>query len=738
MQLMTWTVARLGSRFSLLFEPHHGRVRHSALGRFLDRPMDLMVGLIEPDGTERVLPFTQRGELLSNCEQFERFNSITYRGFSEKYQLRFEFNIHSVFYPRDEALCTMPAFYLEMRVYPSRRVRLHEPSGETPKRVTLFLRLRRDETEISASAQGKSAQIDLAYRATLVPDTREDPTLPLPVDEHGSVPVRERIVSLNEGCEIDDDGMGLKLELPVTEQDKGIKWRLVWGAHCAEPILTVNQNGDGTRRARLRYTSKLPDIDAVIADAVEHRDDRLIHSRRLERLLDEASLTMTQRHLINQSAQSFLANTFWCVFDDGQDWFSVWEGSSLFQSTLDVEYNVALWYLTFWPDLLAKQLRQWAHVEHGDEPSGGSFLRHDLGKGVDVTGQAYDHDMPIEENTDYLLLLQAYTHWTGDLLVATELADLIDRLAKYLLWTDRDGSGFPSAGVANTIDDGGAAVQVARKQTYLAVKRVAALAAAADLLELVGWHDVARSYADSAEVDSRKIESAAWLGDHYMVCIDSSAAGVTDARTGEQLAVEQIPGWDAYSIYTGNGLLLPAMIGRPPVLDPQRLSVDVYTAMRETLRPYGCGHSSFEPENIWISQNLWRDHLGLYLGMDWPPFLAQRYWDMQVMSNTHRQSLGYVDTYINNKLSFYPRGVASVGYLLASPRLVIDRLAPGGERVSIEPTTTLPQRWPLLPLADWPAGRVPVCVVDECGNIRIEGEIDPIIVRGAEDGDLIG
>ena len=50
MQLMTWPMGRLGSRFALLFEPARRRVLHSAVGRFLDRPLDLAVGLVEPGG----------------------------------------------------------------------------------------------------------------------------------------------------------------------------------------------------------------------------------------------------------------------------------------------------------------------------------------------------------------------------------------------------------------------------------------------------------------------------------------------------------------------------------------------------------------------------------------------------------------------------------------------------------------------------------------------------------------
>ena len=85
MQLMSWMIGRLGSRFGLMFEPYQRRVMHSAMGRFLDRPLDLAVGLVEPDGTQRVLPFTTDNdhdgvEQFANCEQFDRINSVTFPG----------------------------------------------------------------------------------------------------------------------------------------------------------------------------------------------------------------------------------------------------------------------------------------------------------------------------------------------------------------------------------------------------------------------------------------------------------------------------------------------------------------------------------------------------------------------------------------------------------------------------------------------------------------------------------
>ncbi|MCC7147183.1 MAG: DUF4965 domain-containing protein [Phycisphaeraceae bacterium] len=738
MQLMTWTLARLGSRFNLLFEPYRRRVMHSAVGRFWDVPLDLQVGLIEPDGTERVLPFTSKGQLLFNCEQFERLNSITYRGFSEKYRLRLEFNIHSVFYPEDEALCTMPAFYLEMRLNPADRIRWEQAKGPRPDKVKLFIRVDRPGTQISATAGGASggggnsgggAKIDLGYKAVLRPSVQGMDASKGLDEKVWEVSASERIVSLNAETTVDPGGRGLMCELPVTDVGSGIKWRLVWGACCAEPVLKVAEQ-EKPLAGKLRYLRRAGSIDAVIADAVEHRDERLALSRRLEKLLDQASLGPAQRHLLNQGFQAFLSNTFWCDLEDGQEWFSVWEGSCYFHSTVDVEYNTSLFYLTLWPRLLEVQLKRWSRYGKEHSASGGAVLSHDMGRGAWAGKQDYAHDMPVEENANYLLLLQAYCHWTGETGLLADLTEFIEKLTRYLLWTDRDGSGFPSEGVANTIDDAMPATQFARKQTYLAIKRLAALAAAADLLGRCGRGEMAEKCRALVKPDLLKVEKAAWLGDHYAVCVDKSAVGVRDVWTDKLLMAEQMDGWDSYSIYSGNGLLLPLMIGQPLLLNLKRLQSDVGNAVRETLSQYGCGHTSYETDNVWVSQNLWRDHLAGYLGQTWMPMLSGHYWDMQIMSNTGEQSKGFIDTYINNNLCFYPRGVTALGYLLSLPRLTIDRLSADGPRVTVAPHRHHPQRWPLLPLADWQARKIPVCVVDAEGRVTIECETDPVIVRG--------
>jgi hypothetical protein len=734
MQLMSWTIARFGSRFNLLFEPYHRRVMHSALGRFLDQPLDLKVGLVEPDGTERVLPFTAEGEELLNGEQFERINSVTFRGYSQKYRIQYEFNVHSPFYPQDERLCMMPAFYLEMRVNPVHRVRRYEPADQTPKHVKLFIRLQRPETQIAAWGGDDQNQpgISLNYRAPLSPQVDEAAAYP---GDASTVAVAERIVSLNDEAEPLSTGDGLQCDIPITPAESGIKWRMVWAAHVDEPVMQIARDGEHVP-AKLHYTQHWSSVDEVIDEALETRDDRLAWSRRFEKVLEQVPIDMAGRHLLNQGIQNWLANTWLCDLPPAKEaseperWFTVWEGSSLYHATLDVEYNNALLYLALWPELLKTQLRQWAKYMQPHAPSGGAYAPHDIGGGLTIDGPHRPRPMEIEESTNYLLLAQAYAHWVGDTAVIRDVAEPIAALTRYLLWCDRDDTGFPTEGTGNPFDQAAPATQFSHKQTHLAVKRVAALRAAGELLEIADHRELAEQAQQVAETDLTRVERQAWLGDHYAICIEQTEGPGPDVLVTTPMPSEYTADWDAFSIHTANGALLATLVGQPPLLDEDRVRLDLAAGIRENFARYGCGHTSVDTSDILVSQNMWRDHLATYLKA--PHVSPQCYWDLQLVCNTHRQSMGFVDTYINGSLTHYPRGVTAFGYLLAGPRLQIDRLAAGGVYITVDPDRHTPQRWPLLPLADWGVGKVPVCVVDQKGGVTIEGQNDPIIVHGDE------
>ncbi|NJL30767.1 MAG: hypothetical protein HC898_03575 [Phycisphaerales bacterium] len=122
------------------------------------------------------------------------------------------------------------------------------------------------------------------------------------------------------------------------------------------------------------------------------------------------------------------------------------------------------------------------------------------------------------------------------------------------------------------------------------------------MLERTGDTELARLCRDTGAEDARKVDKAAWLGDHYVVCVDRSATGVIDAWSGKPLTLDELTGWDSYSIYTANGLLLPLLCGLDCPLDPQQLALDVTNAARETLGRYGCGHTSAEVDNVWSAR----------------------------------------------------------------------------------------------------------------------------------------
>ena len=731
MQLMSWPIARMGSRFGFFFEPHKRRVMHGTLGRFLDRPMHLRVGLVEPDGTERILPFASDGKDLINCEQFERFNSITFRGYSPAAGVRFELNIHSPFYPQHEKLTILPAYFFEIRTTAVKHARWRRDT-EAAQSVEVFFEIERIGTQVSCH----DGEINLDYDSSLTmprSDLRGTPRGDT-FDPEKTVRCQERIESLNPGTRTTEKG--LRLMMPVTEEGSGRKWRMIWGGFCGENIMQVGDEGE-VFDARFRYTEHWQNLDEVMQAAREKRDDHLILSRRFEKTLQQAPLDTNQEHLVNMGFQAWSANAFWMSHEDpavrsGQtmegerkSWFSVLEGSRAYQSTLNAECNSSLFYLALWPDLLRIQLQNWLSATSTHAASGGVLAPHNLGGGLDCSAIVKRTSAPAEHNTDLLNLLHIYTRWTGDRTLARTHAQTIAALARYTAWTDRDESGFPNEGIPNYVHL--PRYRLTPSQTYLAVKRLTALRAAADMIRLSDHEELAE-YAHKLEstvdTDVIKVEQAAWRGNSYAPAVDPTL---------------QPADRKAFAIYNINGQLLPMLTGGEPMFPRHHWREDIINSQRETLGRYGCSNSSQEQDHLRVSQNLWRDITAAYFGLHrmraCPP-----YWELQVISNTHVQSRGFTDGYIAENLAHYPRGLCAFGYFLAGPAITVDRLSSrkGGLHISVSPDRHNPGRWPLLPLTDWRAGKIPVCVVDNQGGVRIESPTDPVEVRDEEGAAMPG
>ncbi|MBM3123087.1 MAG: DUF4965 domain-containing protein, partial [Chloroflexi bacterium] len=423
--------------------------------------------------------------------------------------------------------------------------------------------------------------------------------------------------------------------------------------------------------------------------------------------------------------QSWVMNT-WYMSDAQGDWFSVWEGCCKFHSTVDVEYNTMPFYLQYWPELARLTLDEWAaHEQNGVMP-------HDMGMGFQVGRMQYPHQMEVEEATNYVLLLAAYWRATGDGEAVTRHLALVDRLMDAVARFDTDGDGFPEKGTSNTIDQGSTAIQHGPKQVYLAVKSLAAWRMVEAMARATGDEAMAREHAERAALVARTLDSEAWLNDHYVVALKPRSrtpeaadppgednlgrAGYFDGMgaapgvggggwsPGYAYTPEPPAGWDGYSIYAANGLLYPLAYGPTVTVDGERMRADLLAATDKTLKRFGSPHTDGEG-NTWISQNLWRDMVGAYLGLDFLDNLA-RYWAFELEQNRYRRGC-FTDVYNHGSgstsLDYYPRGIAAAGLVPAVAGLRVDRVE---GLLSFAPLRT-PLHLPLTACADWPNEHVP-------------------------------
>ncbi|HEY3416499.1 MAG TPA: DUF4965 domain-containing protein, partial [Armatimonadota bacterium] len=461
---------------------------------------------------------------------------------------------------------------------------------------------------------------------------------------------------------------------------------VAWCTHSA-PVLEIQ----GTKYP-FKYTGAYPDLDAVCAWARQHPTAIWDNAAAVDGIITDNTFSQSINHLLAQTLHSWLADT-WCVNRNGSDWFSVWEGSCYFHSTVDVEYTQAPFYLAVWPELLRSELDFWPEYSKdgartlGERGAGTLFLSHDTGQHVSANGQIYQHDMEVEETTNYLILSYAYYKRTGDVTVARKHADILEQYLAFLAACDTTGNGIPDKGVANTIDDASPAVQFGDEQVYLAVKTLAAFATGAELLELVGKPATAKTYRALADKVRAHIEKAGWQGDHYATLLKPNGR-IYDAWKDETTELAEVPGWDAAHIYTVNGLALLDMIGYDLGLNEDHLKTDLQVATQRCLREYGCVHSDYEPEKLpepipgltgaafspgWVSMNMLRDIAAFYRGVDLR-HLADRYWEWQTTTNTQEPKL-FFETFNGNNLCFYPRGIAIWGYFDALAGRVIDVVA---------------------------------------------------------------
>jgi len=700
MQLIADAAATLGGRFNLIFHPHDRCLYQNAFGRFRERPLELTVGVKGPEGKVWSLPFTAQADGFPYLEQFDTLTSIRYRGVHPGLGIEFIMDVRAPFYPRDPAISTSPVYFVDLRV--RRLAEFRHVECDTP--------LRRGEIvfELSPAEGVECAQTErgFTYRFSSSAPARQQ-----------AAPMTVQVPSWVECEDAEPLGQcGLRKAFDL-EADRAGTMRLVWSCWVEEPVLQVFDEPTA-----LKYTSVFGSRRKLVEWAGENRD----RIRQRCRLLDDAfqrwSLGTASADMAALALHSYLVNTWWTKRKDGSDWFSVWEGSCYYHSTIDVEYNGALLYLALWPELLEMLLEEWPEFEIGGEQILGSdgkgtgFLCHDMGADHVVGRQVYPHHMAVEENANYLLLLAAWASFTGKLKRVKKKLPFCRRLAEFIVNSDTTGNGVPDTGVANTIDDAGAALQYGREQIYLAIKAQAALWALADLEQKCDTKDAqTQRWRAFASKGVKTVDEDGWLDDHYAVSLSRTTEGLTDPWSGEPLPEGDLRGWDDYSIYTANGLLYLFLGGmKTPRWKLNRFADDIENAARATMVAYGCRHTSTSRAIVWFSQNMWRDYVAAYLGVDMLNNV-ERYWGYQATIGGGWGAGLYCDTTEQNHLAFYPRGVTVFGMAMSAAGLGLNRLE---GQLTLRPLrSTL--RVPLLPVADWENMRIPLLSVTNRQGVAV-------------------
>jgi xylan 1,4-beta-xylosidase len=705
MQLLGDSLTVLGSRIGVALDPVNRKsylIRH---GMHPGIPLEIEAG-IELNGKRLVLPLCMDGVVFSFLDQGSTATSMTLGGIDPESGVHLKLTIRIPFRPRDEFFSTIPVIDFELET------RMLSTQFRWAKRMVdraegrMFLRF--GGQEFTVNGQGQNATASYSSGITWPVETGTDE---IQGENTEFLTCKDRLIA-TEGSWAGDTLAGdFNLAPGVGSGSISMTW-CTWD----DPVLVVLDE-----KCPFHYTRFFKDIDAVADWAKNNAGSIKNNSVKVDAIIHGHTLGESVSSLMAQTLHSWLMNTWWVIRPGGENWFSVWEGCCYFHSTVDVEYTQSPLYLAVWPELLGYELDQWPMFGKdglqllGERGKDTLYLSHDIGQFAQCNHQRYHHDMHVEESTNYILMAYAYWRRSGDNTLVKKHAGFMRRMMDFIMACDTTGNGIPDLGCANTIDDASPAIQFGKEQIYLGVKAMAAMQVGKIMLEFCGQDDL-HVYEQFAMIALNTIDHEGWKEDHFVVTLSKTLEGVIHPWTGEPMHGD-LDGWDAYHIYTQNGLALLDMTGFLTGLNEKHLRKDIETSVIQTLGDYGCRHTSYvneKPQDLlipglastaskvgWVSMNMLRDIAAAYRGVDLFQ-LSSNYWNWQCTANSQELTM-FFETFYGNNLHFYPRGVAIFGYFDALAGFTWDAVdnrksfAPMRASVSV----------PLLLFADWEKGTVP-------------------------------
>lgn len=685
------SIGRLGSRFFLDFIPFQKKLRTSAVGRFFDNKEELVIAS-ENNGKIVCLPFSDFSRVFEEMDEHVFPTSVVYTGYDRYSGIEIDMKVSSPHVPGDIAASSYPFMYLDVTVFYKGITKITGDAIEKgcgPEEFTgkFYIGFKKAFSERISAHESSVMHRFWSVDSTVAKRKWLDSTTH-PEYSRKSIEGKIALTSLSSPL-CNKDGI-MEFSLDGIKKGKRLTFQFVFSAYVSDRILLI----DGKEYPFL-YNKNLSSIDDVFKYAVTERS-------RLEKLdglfvdsLNTSLFGSGYRYLVSVSLQSYLLNT-WLIDNQSSDgWFSVTEGNCSYHNTVDVEYNSGPWYLLYWPELMLKVLESW-----NTRLKAGGYMPHDIGKFLVISKMEYSHDMEVEESCNFILLLYALWKWHG-LLNIKEFSSSLSACLEYVISSDTTGNGFPDHGTANTFDDAEGAVQFSKEQTYLAIKAYSALIAGGKLLRQIGSSSIADKAIYKSKIIAKNLEPYAFLGDHYAVSIQRNADGVVNVWTGEKLLGE-LNGWDAASPYSANGLYYLLLTDTPIDFCLESIKKDLeYVIQRRGY--YANCHSTANPDgNFWISQNIWRDEIALYFGINTVAF-SDDYSDFEKKMLSFDNGGGFIDSETAGGLFSYPRGICSIFLPYAAAGMRYDSK---DRKLSFSPVV-LPLRLSLSQFANFKDGIIP-------------------------------
>jgi hypothetical protein len=432
-------LARLGSRFALRFNPRSKYVFASPLGIGFDRPLRLEISAL--NNVARITwPFSP-GRSFDYVHTRVTLTSVQFTCVSLPLGIEFLITFIAPFYPQNERISCAPFFYLDL----SWRDIGRTERANAEVKVALFGR----ETE-AITREGGTVVLKGDYQLSHS-GLREEDFSPSQIPGSTALAPLSGRMSLKETT----------FTIPCETDGNPARACFVLAAFCDEPVLEM-----AGEPHRLHYLHDFGSLDSVIEFAKAEEAKIKRRTALFDNVIASSSLGRLEKDLIARSFQNFLSSTWWTGRDSEADWFGCWNEQAV-HNGLDDEYRASLFYLSFWPELLEKQLARradWAVCDVGPsadelefaEPNPATASFEEVGEPLpsiklQKTESAIHCRLPssfgslltlVPDQTpeasesalcQYLLLLFSHWRWSGSFDLIENYFPLIKAIASYLV-----------------------------------------------------------------------------------------------------------------------------------------------------------------------------------------------------------------------------------------------------------------------------------------------------------------